>query len=378
MQKGTFIPPSPTHKKSWGGKIEKIIEDLGQYNEEERYYRRWYELRDNPKALLEYAEFYGEEAIRKRYLIHPRSIINQREAIKLEENNIFNRDPGYEKRNVLLLKHNRYSPAFEHFHSYFEIFFVLFGSCTNTIGGKRILMTAGQLCFIAPDIHHSLEVIDNSIIINIIIRKSSLDEIFFNILTSNNILSRFFLGNLCLVSPIEYLIFYIDNYSEMVEQFFDMLVEQYQNDIYSDHIMHDMVSIFFFLLVRKHGSHLVAYEQLNSLKERYWDIITYIYKNFKTTTLTKTAKHFNISTAYCSRLIAELAGKNFTILLRDIRMKHAQTILVSSETRIYDISYFLGYENQETFIRAFKKWHGISPGQYRKMHNPAFSVRSKR
>ncbi|MDR2403078.1 MAG: AraC family transcriptional regulator, partial [Spirochaetaceae bacterium] len=85
----------------------------------------------------------------------------------------------------------------------------------------------------------------------------------------------------------------------------------------------------------------------------------------------KTAARFNISTAHCSRLIEGITGKNFTALVRDIRMKHAQIMLTSSQTRIYDISYFLGYENQETFIRAFKKWYGASPAQYRKVHGPA-------
>jgi len=33
---------------------------------------------------------------------------------------------------------------------------------------------------------------------------------------------------------------------------------------------------------------------------------------------------------------------------------------------IYDISFSLGYENLETFIRNFKKKHGISPSQYQK------------
>jgi AraC-like DNA-binding protein/quercetin dioxygenase-like cupin family protein len=368
-----------------------VIEKLEQYSEDERYYRRWYELRDDPKSLLAYADSYGDEEITRRYLIHPRDLMEDRKmrgkeaastrvrfhlengTVRLDEDHIFNRDPNFKNRNVVLMKHNRYSPFFEHFHSYFETFFVLSGSCTNTIGGRRLQMTAGQLCFIAPNIHHSLTVFDDSIVINIIIRKSSFDEIFFNLLTANDILSRFFLGNLCLIHPIEYIIFDIGDDPELTEQLFALLIEQSQNDVHSDRIMDNLISIFFLLLVRKYGRRPIDWEQSSALRERYWDMITYIYNNFRTVSLTKTADRFNISTAHCSRLIKEITGKKFTDLVRDIRMKHAQIMLTSSSTRIYDISYFLGYENQETFIRAFKKWYGLSPTQYRNAQTISFS-----
>jgi mannose-6-phosphate isomerase-like protein (cupin superfamily) len=175
-------------------KIKPILEELERYNEEERYYLRWYELRNDIKALLEFAEAYGEEEITKRYLIHPRTFFQSGNDFQgnLLEDAIFNRGKNFKDRNIILMKHNRYSPVFEHSHSYFETFLVLSGSCTNTIGGKRFLMTAGQLCFIAPNTLHSLAVFDDSIVINIIIRKSTFDEIFFNLLTSGDILARFF------------------------------------------------------------------------------------------------------------------------------------------------------------------------------------------
>jgi AraC-like DNA-binding protein len=157
----------------------------------------------------------------------------------------------------------------------------------------------------------------------------------------------------------------------MIEYFFSMLIEQSRNDIYSDRIMDNLISIFFTLLVRKHGNRPVASGQTDAPRDRYGGMITYIYHNFRTVTLAKTAKRFNISAAHCSRLIKGITGKNFTALLKGIRMKHARTMLDSSGTRIYDISYFLGYENQETFIRAFKREYGVSPAQYRKARSPA-------
>jgi AraC-like DNA-binding protein/mannose-6-phosphate isomerase-like protein (cupin superfamily) len=350
--------------REFAGKIKPLLEELEQHNEVEKYYRRCYELRNDPKALREYSATCGNVKTADLRLIRPPV---SAEPIKLGEDFIFDSDSNFKNRNIVLIKHNRYAPFFEHSHNWFEIFLVFSGSCTNIIGGKQLLMTAGQLCFIAPNINHSLESIGDSIVINIIIRKSTFDEIFFNILTSNDILSQFFLGNLCFVHPIEYLIFNIDNDLEMIEQFFAMLIEQSRNDIHSDRIMNNRICIFFSLLVRQYGNRPIA----DGLRERYWNMIAYIHNNFRTVTLMKTANRFNLSVAHCSRLIKGITGKNFTTLLKDIRMKHAQAMLGSSNTRIYDISYFLGYENQETFIRAFKKEYGISPTQYRKGYGSA-------
>jgi AraC-like DNA-binding protein/quercetin dioxygenase-like cupin family protein len=355
-------------RKAFIDKLKPVLAELEAFNENEHYYRRCYELRDDARALGEHMEAH-REAITTQQLIPPWGIA-EGSFLRIEEDLLFNHTALHLKtRNVFLRKHDRYSPVFEHIHGYFETFFVFQGRCTNIIGGKRIAMGAGQLCFIAPNTHHALEVTDDhSIIINILIRKSTFDEIFFSLLTTGDILSKFFLGNLCSVNPIEYLIFDIAGDPEMTEWFLTLLVEQSHDDLHSARIMDNLISVFFSLLVRKYGNNPIAYEQTNAQKTRHWDMITYIYENFRTISLAKTAKRFNLSVAHCSRLIKAVTGKSFSTLIRDIRMKQAEFMLASSKTRIYDISYFLGYENQETFIRAFKKWHGLSPALYRKEH----------
>jgi AraC-like DNA-binding protein/mannose-6-phosphate isomerase-like protein (cupin superfamily) len=360
-------------------KVKIILDELEQFDKEELFSLRCYELRDDADALRRYINSCPDDEAKTLFLIHYRLIIDN-DPIKLRENSIFNRYSRPKDRNVFITKHTRYSPVFQHCHDYFETFFVLTGQCTNIIADKRIPMAAGQICFIAPNTCHSLEVFDDSIIMNIIIRKSTFDEIFFNLLTTNDILSQFFLGNLCLAHPVKYINFDIGNDQEMMECFFTLLVEQGgggddKYDSHSERIMDDLISIFFSLLVRKYGNRPLAYEQSNAIGEFHWNIITHIYNNFRTVTLTKTSAYFNLSVTHCSRLINTITGKNFTSLVRDIRMKKARTLLSSSNSRIYDIAYFLGYENQETFIRTFKKYYGITPTQYRQNHSTDFRGR---
>jgi AraC-like DNA-binding protein/mannose-6-phosphate isomerase-like protein (cupin superfamily) len=351
-------------------KVGIVLNELEKFSKEEEFSRRCYELRNDGNALERHIKSCPDEDAKTLFLVYYQ-LKKDDGPIKLRENNIFNRYSTQKDRNIIVTKHPRYSPVFQHCHDYFEAFFVLSGQCTNIIAGKRVPMASGQICLIAPNTYHALEVFDDSIIMNIIIRKSTFDNIFTNLLTTNDILSQFFLGNLCLVHPINYINFDINNDQEMMEHFFALLVEDDCNDKYSDRIMHDLISIFFSLLGRKYGNRSLVYEQPNAIDKRHLNIISHIYAGFQTVTLAKTAAHFNLSVPHCSRLIKAITGKNFTSLVRDIRMKEARTLLGSSNTRIYDIAYFLGYENHETFIKTFKKHHGLTPSQFRQIagHN---------
>ena len=330
-----------------------ILADLKRYCEDELFYKRCHELRSNQRALKDYIASFDEKTLENRKLLLP---AKKKQSV-MTETYLFGEA---ETQNILLCKHNRYTPAFEHYHDFFEVFYVLSGCCVNTIGTERFTLSAGSLCFIAPYINHTLEVFDDSIVINICIRKTTFDEIFFNLLTSQDFLSGFFIGNLYPVDPVEYLVFDIGADSELTEQLYAMLIEQSRRDKYSDRIMDNLVSIFFTLVVRKKVKGQLFTGRVE--QQRY---VSYINEHFRTASLSEVAKHFNISVAHCSRQIKILTGKNFTELVRDIRLRHAQSILVSSNVKIGDISYSLGYNNQETFIRSFKKAFGLSPSRYR-------------
>jgi AraC-like DNA-binding protein/mannose-6-phosphate isomerase-like protein (cupin superfamily) len=345
--------------------IGAVVVELETYNDDELFYRRWYELRNDKKSLLEYIASFDIEELRRRNLILPEDIEESKKdksGIVLLESRFF---PPGQDRSVFLYKHNRYSPAFDHSHNYFEIFFVLQGQCVNTIADKSMILGEGTLCFIAPEVHHTIEVFDDSIIIDLMIKRSTFDEVFLNLLTRSDILSGFFMHNIYHQKSPEYIIFNIAHDIELLEEFLAMLIEQRRGGKLSASIMDNRLSIFFSLLVRKHGNSPLIYDQMR-FEERHWKIIAYINEYFRTITLSKLAARFNLSAAYCSRIIKSITGKNFTALIRDLRMNQARSMLASSNTKIYEISYSLGYENQETFIRDFKKIHGVTPSRYRK------------
>jgi len=63
------------------------------------------------------------------------------------------------------------------------------------------------------------------------------------------------------------------------------------------------------------------------------------------------------------RLISE--GTSYREILEDVKQTLAISYLTNTEMTIKEISYFLGYEDDRNFSRAFRRWQGLSPTQYR-------------
>ena len=82
------------------------------------------------------------------------------------------------------------------------------------------------------------------------------------------------------------------------------------------------------------------------------------------------AEHFNISTAYLSRFFKEQTGENVKVFITLQRVETAKLLMENDEISIGEIARRVGYNNDVTFNRVFKKLEGIAPGLYRqKQHS---------
>lgn len=89
----------------------------------------------------------------------------------------------------------------------------------------------------------------------------------------------------------------------------------------------------------------------------------YIKRNYKDPSLclNKISDKFAISESYFSFLFKEEAGENFSVYLESIRMERAVQLIRETNINMGDIYKDIGYNNSNTFRRAFKKRFGISP-----------------
>lgn len=74
---------------------------------------------------------------------------------------------------------------------------------------------------------------------------------------------------------------------------------------------------------------------------------------------------FKLSEAHISRIIKAQTGLTYSAYIESIRMGRAKELLESSDMTVKDIACSLGYENQSTFMKAFKRVYHMPPTGFR-------------
>ncbi len=78
----------------------------------------------------------------------------------------------------------------------------------------------------------------------------------------------------------------------------------------------------------------------------------------------KVAKNLAMSTRMLQRKLQE-EGTVYTELLDDCRKKLAIKLIHENDQPLSEVAYMLGFSDQSNFTRAFKRWTGSTPHQYR-------------
>lgn len=96
-------------------------------------------------------------------------------------------------------------------------------------------------------------------------------------------------------------------------------------------------------------------------------IFMYIQENFdKDISLTDIAEHFELSESYISKLMKNSLDVNFKTYVNKLKVKKAKELLNRKTYKVSDIAAMVGCNNANTFIRIFKQYEGVSPGEYMK------------
>ncbi|MBZ4665628.1 AraC family transcriptional regulator [Mahella sp.] len=72
-----------------------------------------------------------------------------------------------------------------------------------------------------------------------------------------------------------------------------------------------------------------------------------------------------LSPAYLEKIFKEMRGQTVLDFINAVRMEKAKLMLKETNLKIEDIADKVGYNTARGFIRAFKKYENMTPGQYR-------------
>ncbi|SLN34462.1 HTH-type transcriptional regulator VirS [Roseivivax jejudonensis] len=76
------------------------------------------------------------------------------------------------------------------------------------------------------------------------------------------------------------------------------------------------------------------------------------------------ARHLGMSERTFFRRLAD-EGQTFRDLVSEAQSDLARSLLRTSRCSIAEIAFLTGFSEQSTFARAFKRWEGVAPAQYR-------------
>lgn len=339
----------------------ELIDWLYKYTDDELFYKEYYEAKKDKSSYENFIQNIDLDFIKNNNIILPEysNIPTFMPEDLLESTNI----------DIGIAKHYRYTPTFSHSHTFFEMFYVYSGSCTQELCGNSIKFNEGDICIVSPNTKHSISVFDDSIIINILIRKGTFSETFFELLKGNNMLSMFFTEILYAKTHKNYMIFHTRKDIKLDNILLDMFSEFLSNNKYSKSIINNLLKVFFAYLLQNHEHNIEVPLKNTQESNLLPQILIYIEDNYVDITLEKLCEKFHFSVSYFSRMIKNTTGLNFTDIIKNIKLKKACDILESTTINIKDISEYVGYSSQEHFIRTFKKEFKISPSQYRKKHS---------
>lgn len=96
------------------------------------------------------------------------------------------------------------------------------------------------------------------------------------------------------------------------------------------------------------------------------EVEKYIIENLKEDIdMENTAKKFNISSSYFSRIFKDVLGYNFSDYINMIRIKKSKELLKEGILTIKEICYEVGYSDPNYFSKVFKKYEGVTPSEYK-------------
>lgn len=104
----------------------------------------------------------------------------------------------------------------------------------------------------------------------------------------------------------------------------------------------------------------------SKLKE---ELAGFINSNFQdmNMSISTIAYKFKLNPDYLSRFFREQSGESLQDYINKLRLNHAKQLLKAGKRSIQEISNEVGYGNASSFIRVFKKYEGITPGQYKEL-----------
>lgn len=252
-----------------------------------------------------------------------------------------------------------------HQHDFFEIAFLLSGTATLYFEDEKKSLVSGDFCILSPYTRHDVVLDTNTILIDILIRKSTFENSFHSVLQNDDILSSFFYT--CMYSSEKnYLQFTCTLNPYILNVVKNLMIESVSSRPYSNEVENLYVSILLAEIMRSHTAAASYYHSEISSNVPVSLILSYIKNNYQNITLKSVADFFGYDSGYLGKVIKTCTNMYYNDIINKCKIDHAARLLKNSDYPLATVGEQAGFNSYDHFCKTFKRLTGQTPGQYRK------------
>jgi AraC-like DNA-binding protein len=144
--------------------------------------------------------------------------------------------------------------------------------------------------------------------------------------------------------------------------------EQINKQLYHQKIVEQLVNTIITIVARNIALKLPKNIKENT-GEKVLDILHYIQENIFEPKMLKSeilSKYFGISINYLGRYFKKQTGETLQEYISNYKLRLIEARLLNSDMRINEIAFELNFSDESHLNKAFKKYKGINPSEYRK------------
>ena len=213
---------------------------------------------------------------------------------------------------IVVSRQDRYVKVLPHQHDYIELCYLWSGSCSQTIEGKKIVTSEGDVCIFDTQAVHAIEAGgENDILVNILMSREFFDTAFLSRMPRQGIVSEFLAESVTRSRKKKHYLYFKTHGNNRVGEIMEQIIsEYYARDIGMEEVMESYVIILFTELLRTWRDE--TKKQASVAKEvQILELLSYIEKNYETCTLPEMGRAFGMHGNYLTALLKEKTGRSF-------------------------------------------------------------------
>ena len=240
-----------------------------------------------------------------------------------------------------------------HHHNYYEVHFSLDGFVNYNIGNKNITLESGQYLIITPKIKHQATSFSDPLYRLTLLFGFEPENV------KNPVSDEFRKQD-----------YWTGTISVQMKEAFDFIVrEAAKNSLLSPHLIGNRVFELLYLLLRDMGINEAPVDTgANSETDIRLTIAKqYILDNVNFPIIcTDVSSYCHLSYKQLNRLFLKNEGVSLLEFIHSAKISAAQELLRKTDYTIGQISEMLHFSNEYNFNSFFKKYSGVTPGDYRR------------